>query len=92
MEVIETKVREEKIRIEGMTCENCAGHVREALTSIGGVVSAEVNLSQGEAVVRYDVNEADLPTLHKAVVDAGYRVVDDGARGGRASGRGRSAN
>ncbi|MEE2873964.1 MAG: heavy metal-associated domain-containing protein [Candidatus Latescibacterota bacterium] len=38
-----------KVLIEGMSCENCVGHAREALATLPGVVSVEVSLEPGEA-------------------------------------------
>lgn len=73
----ETKKEKEETRmitlkIEGMMCPHCQARVSEALNSIDGV-SAEVNLEKHEAYVTGDV-EKDV--LVKAVVDAGYTVVE----------------
>ena len=37
------------ISIDGMSCENCMRHVREALEGLEGVTAVEVNLEAGEA-------------------------------------------
>jgi len=37
------------ISIDGMSCENCVRHVREALEGLAGVTAVEVNLEAGEA-------------------------------------------
>lgn len=37
------------LKIEGMTCQNCARHVREALQGVPGVEYAEVDLDGGLA-------------------------------------------
>ncbi|MCU6396757.1 cation transporter, partial [Enterobacter quasiroggenkampii] len=34
-----------KILVEGMKCENCAKHVKEALTNVEGVTNVDINLS-----------------------------------------------
>ncbi len=39
-------------QIEGMTCQNCVRHVREALAGVAGVRQVEVDLDSGRARVR----------------------------------------
>lgn len=58
--------------INGMTCQNCATHVQNALNSLDGVFS-KVNLGSKKAVVRM---KEDLPDqlLRKTVAEAGYTV------------------
>lgn len=62
------------IKIEGMMCPHCSGHVKNALESIEGVVSAEVSHEQGTAVVE-TVGEISIEVLNSAVVSAGYKVI-----------------
>lgn len=59
------------VKVDGMSCENCANHVRKALESLAGIDDVEVNLSNKEAVVKYfgSINEKDVKT---AIDDAGY--------------------
>jgi len=40
------------ISVDGMTCENCVRHVKEALEGLTGVTAVEVSLEQGEARVQ----------------------------------------
>lgn len=63
---------EKILEIRGMSCQNCATYVQNALNSLDGVYS-KVNLSQKKAVVHL---KEDLPeqVLRKAVADAGYTV------------------
>jgi mercuric reductase len=61
------------LKIKGMSCQNCARHVREALQNAPGVHHAEVNLERAEAHV---AGEGIAPgTLAAAVEKAGYRAV-----------------
>jgi P-type Cu+ transporter len=59
--------------VRGMTCANCVAHVEEALKSVPGVASVNVNLASEKAVVEYaeNVTAAD---LRKAVAEAGYEL------------------
>ena len=63
-----------QLKITGMTCESCAGHVKKALEQVPGVHSADVSYPQGSARL---VVEADTSTeaLISAVAEAGYRAV-----------------
>ena len=62
-----------KINIEGMSCNHCVMHVKNALSEVEGVKSVDVNLQGKYALVEGDntSNEA----LKAAVEDAGYEVV-----------------
>ena len=62
------------LTIEGMSCEHCVAHVKEALEAIGGVLSAQVNLTKKNALVEHgDSVTAD--ALKAAVSEAGYEAV-----------------
>ncbi len=68
----EETTMEKTIVIKGMMCAHCQAHVEKALNALPGV-TATVNLEAGTATVKGDAsNEA----LTKAVVDAGYEVVE----------------
>jgi copper chaperone CopZ len=45
-----------KILVEGMKCDNCAKHVREALTALEGIISADVNLENKSVVIETSSN------------------------------------
>ena len=60
------------IQISGMHCAHCVLSVTESLNAIEGV-SAEVNLSEGNAIVSYDKNIDD-EVLKSAVEKAGFTV------------------
>jgi len=61
--------------VEGMTCEDCARHVREALARVVGVAHVEVpGWRSGRAVVLVCAGVPD-DRLLRAVRDAGYRAT-----------------
>lgn len=64
-----------KISVEGMSCQHCVGHVKEALSELNGVTSVDVNLEAKSAVIETstDVKDED---IKYAVDDAGYEVVN----------------
>jgi Cu+-exporting ATPase len=64
-----------ELSVTGMTCNNCARHVTEALQEVPGVRSAAVNLPANRASVRWNAGTAaDVGALQKAVADAGYEA------------------
>ena len=62
------------LRIEGMSCEHCVHHVKEALEAVAGVKSAAVSLKDKTAAVEHG-DEANLAAFKAAVAEAGYEVV-----------------
>ncbi len=66
--------RHARLKVEGMTCSACVGHVERALKAVPGVSGASVNLGTEQA----DVDFADgvgVDALARAVEDAGYGVT-----------------
>ncbi len=61
------------VKIEGMTCKNCAARVENAFNSIDGFY-ASVNLKKNEADVLMK-EEKDDASLRQIVRDAGYKPV-----------------
>ena len=61
-----------KLMIEGMMCEHCVAHVKEALEGIGAA-NIEVSLEGGYAVCDTDKTNDELKTL---IEDEGYDVTD----------------
>jgi copper chaperone len=61
------------LKVTGMTCQHCVKAVREALESVAGVRSAEVDLTAGRAVVEFDEGGTTDPAqLASAVQEEGY--------------------
>jgi len=61
------------IKIDGMSCEHCAGSVKTALRDIPGISNVDVNVRAGQATVQgsgFDEND-----LKQAVEDEGYTVT-----------------
>ena len=61
------------IKIDGMGCQKCVAHVKEALENLDGVDLLEVKI--GEATV--DIPEGyDFKKIVEALDDAGYEVEE----------------
>ena len=61
-----------KIMIEGMMCEHCVAHVKEALEGIGAA-EIEVSLEGKYAVCDTDKTNDELTAI---IEDEGYDVID----------------
>ena len=62
-----------ELRVSGMTCNNCARHVTEAIQGVPGVSSATVSLQNKSATVRWNSGlVSDVPSIVQAVAKAGY--------------------
>jgi Cu+-exporting ATPase len=74
-----------ELRVSGMTCNNCARHVTEAIQSVPRVRSAMVSLEASRATVRWEsADPGSVPAVLRAVAAAGYeaREVSAGDVGG----------
>ncbi len=63
------------IPVSGMTCNSCAGRVKEALEGTSGVISADVNLDSGKASISADGIERS--ALEDAICEAGYSIGEE---------------
>jgi len=64
------------LSIGGMSCASCVNTVEEAVGELDGVLSASVNLVTEKLTVRYDPQRVRVAQIKKAVVDAGYEVLE----------------
>lgn len=64
---------EKKLNVQGMMCQNCVRHVKNALEGLDGVEEAVVDLDAGTATVSLASDVAD-DTLVAAVVEEGYEA------------------
>ncbi len=61
-----------QLKITGMSCKNCVGHVQKALSGVAGATGVEVSLERGEAKVQ---GSPDPKALIAAVEEEGYHAV-----------------
>ena len=60
------------LRIENLSCASCVGRAERALQAVPGVITANVNLANQSAEVRYVVGSTSAGDLARAVTAAGY--------------------
>jgi copper chaperone len=64
------------INIKGMSCNHCKMAVEQALQTLQGVESADVDLESNTAQVVFDSSQIDEGKLKAAITQAGYEVID----------------
>ncbi|MEN8197363.1 MAG: copper ion binding protein, partial [Pseudomonadota bacterium] len=65
-----------RLKVGGMTCSACVGHVEKALKKVPGVTAATVNLGTEQADVDFGKG-VEVADLARAIENAGYDVVAD---------------
>ena len=66
-----------ELRVSGMTCNNCARHVTEAIQGVAGVQSASVSLQNSSAAVRWNSGEdKNVPAILTAISKAGFNAKE----------------
>lgn len=63
-------------QVGGMTCASCVARVEQALSSVPGVISANVNLASEKATVDY-IEGTEIASLRRAVKEAGYELSSE---------------
>lgn len=63
-----------KVYVEGMKCQNCVKHVKEALSSVDGIISADVNLSDKYVIIETNKEVSDA-SIKTSVNNGKYSVV-----------------
>jgi len=69
-------VSKTNIPVKGMTCASCVQKVQKALSSMNGVLSAEVNFATEKASVEYIPSQTGMGDFKKALRDIGYDIVE----------------
>jgi copper ion binding protein len=67
--------RHDRLVISGMSCLSCVARVESALSDVPGVITVEVSLSKGSALVTSAAGMIDASQLARSVERAGYRAA-----------------
>lgn len=68
--------KEVKLKVSGMTCQMCAGTVKETLMGTDGVKDAKIYLKDGKAVVKTE-KDIDINALNSKLKSHGYSASLD---------------
>ncbi|WP_048125118.1 heavy metal translocating P-type ATPase [Methanosarcina lacustris] len=69
---------ESTIGVYGMTCGHCQKSVADAISSLEGVESVDVNLEAESATVIFDPEKVSLDDIKGAILKAGYSTEKEG--------------
>jgi Pyruvate/2-oxoglutarate dehydrogenase complex, dihydrolipoamide dehydrogenase (E3) component, and related enzymes len=78
----QNRLNEQTFEVTGMTCDACARHVQQALSSVSGVHTVEVDYPtasarlQADAALAIDVLNAALPASYRVQAPAGRSAAD----------------
>ena len=67
-------MKEEKVKITGMTCSACANRVQKVVGKLDGVDDANVNFATETLSVKYDNDKINNSDIESAIEKAGYGV------------------
>lgn len=68
-------MKQETIRVTGMSCAHCEARLEKTLSALPGVKSCAADARRGEVRVAYEAGAMDTDSLAAAIRDAGYGVV-----------------
>ena len=65
---------ESTLTVKGMSCEHCKMTVENAVSALGGVEAARVDLGAKTVTITYDAGDVGPEQFKTAIGDAGYTV------------------
>ena len=68
------KMKQELIKVEGITCQHCVQTITKALKSISGLSSIDVFLDNKEVSVHFDENETNLHEITNKIAEVGFEL------------------
>lgn len=70
-------MKDETLKIEGMSCAACVRAVEKAVRRVDGVEKADVNFATEKLAVSFEQSKATLLDIKTAVEKAGYKALDE---------------
>jgi copper chaperone len=66
---------QEKLNVEGMSCDHCKMTVSKAVSALSGVQSVQVSLEEKTVAVDFDETVQTLSGIKEAIENSGYQIV-----------------
>tara|TARA_B110000438_G_C15613074_1_gene563089 strand:+ start:215 stop:436 length:222 start_codon:yes stop_codon:yes gene_type:complete len=70
-------LRQETIKVEGMTCQHCVETITDALNNITGLNTVNVDLVKKEVSVKFNENETDLRKISDKIIEVGFELANN---------------
>ena len=67
-------MRQETIKVEGMTCQHCVQTITDALNNITGLNTVNVDLVKKEVRVKFNENETKLKKISDKIIEVGFEL------------------
>ena len=64
-----------RVRIEGMTCENCAKSISRSVRKLPGILATDIHFSNQVQIVSYKPERVKEPDLIAAITNLGFTVA-----------------
>ena len=70
-------MRQETIKVEGMTCQHCVETITDALNNITGLNTVNVDLVKKEVRVKFNENETELNKISDKIIEVGFELPNN---------------
>ena len=70
-------MRQEIIKVEGMTCQHCVQIITDALNNITGLNTVNVDLVKKEVSVKFNENETKLQKISDKIIEVGFELPNN---------------
>ena len=70
-------MRQETIKVEGMTCQHCVETITDALNNITGLNTVNVDLVKKEVRVKFNENETKLQKISDKIIEVGFELPNN---------------
>ena len=70
-------MRQETIKVEGMTCQHCVQTITDALNNITGLNTVNVDLVKKEVRVKFNENETKLKKIFDKIIELGFELPNN---------------
>ena len=70
-------MRQETIKVEGMTCQHCVQTITDTLNKITGLNTVNVDLVKKEVSVKFNENETKLKKIFDKIIEVGFELPNN---------------
>ena len=67
-------MRQETVKVEGMTCQHCVEIITDALNNVTGLNTVDVDLVKKEVSVKFNENETKLQKISDKIIEVGFEL------------------
>ena len=68
-------MKQETVKVEGMTCQHCVQIITDALKNIAGLNTVNVDLVKKEVSVEFNENKTTLQKISDKIIEVGFELL-----------------